>query len=60
MQLCATVSRFKQLEDLNKGEKIDGLVLIVSIAFDATIKISIKMPSSFSVSLESYQEITEG
>jgi hypothetical protein len=44
------VSRFKELRELNNGEEVDGLVLIVSFAFNGKISVKIEMPSSFSVS----------
>lgn len=52
--MCATISKFEEMEILNKGKKIDGLVLIVSIHRNGKIEISINMPDSFAVSFESY------
>lgn len=51
MQLCATVSQFQELRELNNGEEVDGLVIVVSIAFNGKISIKIEMPSSFAVSI---------
>lgn len=50
MQLCATVSNFEELEHMNDGVKIDGLVLIVSYTFNGSFRVTIQMPQSFEVS----------
>ncbi|KIL93781.1 hypothetical protein FAVG1_02342 [Fusarium avenaceum] len=47
VQLCATISSFTELETLNKGKKIDGLTLIISINSEGKFAVSIDMPKSF-------------
>ncbi|OCL00817.1 uncharacterized protein K441DRAFT_710237, partial [Cenococcum geophilum 1.58] len=51
MQLCATISKFEEMEILSRGKNIDGFVLIVSIHRNGKIEISINMPDSFAVPL---------
>ncbi|KAI1812808.1 hypothetical protein GGS20DRAFT_518042 [Poronia punctata] len=51
-QICATISKCEQLEQLNKGRKIDGLIL--SLTYDkkeSSIAALIDLPKSFDVTL---------
>ena len=48
VQLCATIRRFEQLEQLNNGRKIDGLILIIAITPEG-LEISVDLPKTLQV-----------
>ncbi|GAP86904.1 hypothetical protein SAMD00023353_2400470 [Rosellinia necatrix] len=50
-QICATISNFQQLEELNNGNKVDGLMIALSYDTKGEIAASLRLPSSFQVSL---------
>ncbi|KAF4973360.1 hypothetical protein FSARC_338 [Fusarium sarcochroum] len=54
IQLCATISSFQQLEELNGKKKIDGLKLIIAISPKGKISASIDLPESFQVRLSDH------
>lgn len=49
-QVCATISTFQQLEQLNGGKKIDGLTVSLSVSPEGKVDVAIKLPKSFRVS----------
>ena len=48
VQLCATIRRFEQLEQLNDGRKIDGLILIIALTPEG-LEISVDLPKTLQV-----------
>lgn len=48
VQLCATIQRFEQLEQLNNGRRIDGLILIIALTPEG-LQISVDLPKTFQV-----------
>lgn len=46
VQLCATIQRFEQLEQLNNGRRIDGLILIIAFTPEG-LQISVDLPKDF-------------
>jgi hypothetical protein len=50
LQICATIPSFQQLEQLNNGQKMEGLMLVLSISPDDEVKVSMILPTSFRAS----------
>lgn len=48
-QICATITSFPELEKLNRGREIDGLVLILSISPGGKVKAEVNLPKSLRV-----------
>ncbi|KAI1087089.1 hypothetical protein F5B19DRAFT_486997 [Rostrohypoxylon terebratum] len=53
-QVCATISAFEQLEQLNGGKKIDGLMVSLSVSPEGKIDVAIRLPKSFKLQLSAF------
>ncbi|KAE8165389.1 hypothetical protein BDV40DRAFT_297418 [Aspergillus tamarii] len=59
VQLCASIRKFEELDQLNNKKKVDGLLLAVAFPSKSKLKISIDMPKTMEIPLHDYATLGE-